>query len=133
MQTKKFVFSTRDTVRYQFPTHINDLVMDRAEAETSESFIVVLDPGQAPPLHVHHDTEQIFYVLQGHGVLQIAESPETYPVNPGDVVRIPPHTFHSIQCTGGEPLHYLSVDCFVGGKPQAEPTWDSHVRSACEQ
>jgi quercetin dioxygenase-like cupin family protein len=58
----RYVFSTAQTVRYRFPTHVNDLVMDRAEAETSEAFLVVLEPGEAPPLHVHDDTEQVFYV-----------------------------------------------------------------------
>jgi len=51
----KYVFDTSNTKRYKFPTHINDLVMDRAEATTSEVFIVVLEPGQAPPLHKHED------------------------------------------------------------------------------
>ena len=129
----RYVFSTADTIRYRFPTHVNDLVMDRSEAETSEVFIVVLEPGEAPPLHIHHDTEQIFYMLEGSGVLQIGETPEYYPVKPGDLVRIPPHTFHKITCTGSHPVRYLSVDAFVGGKSKAEPTWESHVRVLCEQ
>ena len=127
----RYVFSTQNTTRYRFPTHINDLVMDRADAETSEVFIVVLEPGQAPPLHVHDDTEQIFYVMEGEGRLQIGESEERLPVKPGDVVRIPPHTYHRIFCEGDQPLRYLSVDCFVSGKPKDEPTWDAHVRAVC--
>ncbi len=55
----RYVFSTTDTIRYRFPTHVNDLVMDRSEAETSEAFIVLLAPGEAPPLHIHHDTSWI--------------------------------------------------------------------------
>jgi mannose-6-phosphate isomerase-like protein (cupin superfamily) len=129
----RFVFSTSETVRYRFPTHVNDLVMDRSQAETSEVFIVVLEPGEAPPLHVHHDTEQIFYILEGTGILQIGEALESHAVRPGDVVRIPPHALHRIQGTSSFPLRYLSVDCFVGGRPEAEPTWDSHVRAICAQ
>ena len=127
----RYVFSTQNTTRYRFPTHINDLVMDRADAETSEVFIVVLEPGQAPPLHVHDDTEQIFYVMEGEGRLQIGESEERLPVKPGDIVRIPPHTYHRIFCEGDKPLRYLSVDCFVSSKPKDEPTWDAHVRAVC--
>ena len=129
----RYVFSTGDTVRYRFPTHVNELVMDRAEAETSEAFIVVLAPGESPPLHVHHDMEQIFYVIEGTGRLQAGEPPEAHDVKPGDLVRIPPHTFHKVTCTGLQPLRYLSVDAFLEGRPQAEPTWDSHVRVLCEQ
>lgn len=128
----QFVFSTNKFIHYRFPTHVNDLVVDRAEAETSEVFIVVLKSGEAPPLHVHHDTEQIFYIMEGTGTLQIGEALKSYPVQPGDVVRIPPHTFHRIQCTSPNPLRYLSVDCFLGGRPKNEPTWDSHVRAMCE-
>jgi mannose-6-phosphate isomerase-like protein (cupin superfamily) len=132
MSAKQYVFNTRNTIHYRFPTHVNDLVMDRADAETSEVFIVVLEPGEAPPLHVHADTEQIFYIMEGRGLLQIGESVERHAVKPGDVVRIPPHTYHRIFCDGDKPLRYLSVDCFVGGKPKAEPTWDSHVRAICK-
>lgn len=130
----RYVFSTTETTRYRFPTHTNDLVMDRAEATTSEAFLVVLEPGEAPPLHVHHDTEQVFYVLQGQGILEIGESnPLHFSVQPRDLVRIPPHTHHRIHCTSAEPVVYLSVDCFAGGKPADEPTWESHVRTLCAQ
>ncbi len=47
MERSQFIFSTRETVHYRFPTHVNDLVMDRAQAETSEVFIVVLEPARS--------------------------------------------------------------------------------------
>lgn len=128
-----YVFGTEKTVRYRFPTHINDLVMDRSEATSSEVFIVVLDPGEAPPLHQHDDTEQIFYVLSGHGRLEIGAEAQAFQVAPGDVVRIPPATLHRIYCVGESPLRYLAIDCFPGGRPQAEPTWDDHVKTICQQ
>jgi mannose-6-phosphate isomerase-like protein (cupin superfamily) len=132
MTQTRYVFDTQQIIHYRFPTHVNDLVMDRAEAAASEVFVVILEPGEAPPLHVHHDAEQIFYVMEGNGLLQIGESAERYPVKPGDVVRISPGTHHRIFCDGDKPLRYLSVDCFVGGRPQEEPTWDSHVKAICE-
>jgi len=133
MQETKFIFSTKETIHYRFPTHVNNLVMDRADAETSEVFVVVLEPGKGPPLHLHHDTEQVFYILEGSGILQAGETWRQYPVNPGDVVRIPPHTSHRIQCCSLQPLRYLSIDCFVSGRPKEEPTWESHVRAMCAQ
>ena len=63
----RYVFSTADTIRYRYPTHVNDLVIDRVEAATTEVFVVVLEPGEAPPLHRHDDAAQIFYVLDGTG------------------------------------------------------------------
>jgi mannose-6-phosphate isomerase-like protein (cupin superfamily) len=129
--TTKYVFSTKETVRYRFPTHINDLVMDRADAKTSEVFIVVLEPGGAPPLHKHDDTEQIFYVLEGTGTLVIGKDSRTFRVNPGDVVRIPPTEWHQI--IADDIMKYLSIDCFVEGRPEAEPTWESHVKVLCQE
>jgi mannose-6-phosphate isomerase-like protein (cupin superfamily) len=128
----QFVFPTSKLKRYRFPTHVNDLVVDRADAETSEVFVVVLEPGEAPPLHQHDDTEQIFYVLSGQGVLRIGARQKRFPVRVGDVVRIPPRTLHSIRCLGKKSLRYLAIDCFVGGRPKAEPTWDSHAHIICE-
>lgn len=129
----QFVFPTSKVKRYRFPTHINDLVVDRAHAATSEVFVVVLNPGEAPPLHKHDDTEQIFYVMDGTGILNIGTRRRKFPVRVGDVVRIPPRTLHSIQCHGKKPLTYLAVDCFVAGRPKSEPTWDAHARVLCRQ
>lgn len=128
----KFVFSTRETIGYRFPTHSARLVMDRSEAEASEAFLVVLAPGEAPPLHVHADTEQVFYVLKGAGELQVdASSGPRFPVQAGDLVRIPPRTHHRVMCRSAEPLVYLTVDCFLGGRPTDEPTWEDHLRNVC--
>ncbi len=128
----KYVFSTTDTIRYRFPTHLNDLVLDRSEATATEVFIVVLEPGEAPPLHKHPDTEQVFYLLAGEGELRIGPgAAEHYRLKPGDVVRIPPDTLHMVANDGRVPVRYLSVDAFPGGRPTDEPTWDDHVRSNC--
>ena len=128
----RYVFDTTQTTRYRFPTHTNELVMDRSEAEASEVFMVVLEPGEAPPLHAHDDTEQVFYVTSGTGTLQIGPDPgQLFPVRPGDLVRIPRNTLHRIRCDANDRLVYLSVDCFAGGRPSAEPTWESHVRAIC--
>ncbi len=128
-----YVFSTEKLKRYRFPTHINDLVMDRSLATASEVFIVVIEPGGAPPLHQHDDTEQVFFVLAGEGQLEIGTEKESFPVNPGDVVRIPVATLHTIHCTSPDPLRYLAIDCFPGGRPTAEPTWDTHVQAICRE
>jgi mannose-6-phosphate isomerase-like protein (cupin superfamily) len=129
----KFVFPTTGAKHYRFPTHTNHLVVDREESQTSEVFVVVLAPGEAPPLHLHDDTEQVFYILEGEGILRIGSEKQEFPVRAADVVRIPPATLHSIQCTGKKPLRYLAIDCFVNGRPAVEPTWDSHVRVVCHQ
>lgn len=93
--------------------------------------MVVIEPQKAPPFHKHDDTEQVFYVIEGTGVLTIGDNKEQYHVKPGDVVRIPVSTYHSIEADKERTLRYLCVDCF-GDRPTAEPTWDDHVKVLCE-
>jgi mannose-6-phosphate isomerase-like protein (cupin superfamily) len=126
----QFVFGTEKLKRYQFPTHMNDLVVDRAKSSFSEVFLVVIEPNHAPPFHKHDENEQIFYVISGTGTLTIGEKKDQFPVKPGDVVRIPVSTYHSIKSNALETLRYLCVDCF-SEKLKAEPTWDDHVRAMC--
>ena len=129
----QYIFSTEKLKRYEFPTHINDIVMDRADAAVSEVFIVVIHPGSAPPLHKHDDTEQVFHVMQGRGVLTIGQEAAKYPVKVGDVVRIPMSTWHSIEAEGDDDLRYLCVDCFGPNRLADEPTWDDHVKTLCRE
>jgi mannose-6-phosphate isomerase-like protein (cupin superfamily) len=128
---KQFVFPTENLKRYKFPTHINDIIIDRALSSYSEAFMVIIEPQKAPPFHKHDDTEQVFYVIDGTGVLTIGDNKDQYQVKPGDVVRIPVSTFHSIEADREKTLRYLCVDCF-GDRPTAEPTWDAHARVLCE-
>ena len=128
----QYVFPIDRYTHYRFPTHTNDVVLDRADATCSEVFVVVLEPGEAPPRHRHEDTEQIFFVLSGMGLLEIGTPPENVSVKPGDVVRIPVGEWHRIFCQGEQQLRYLAVDCFPAGRPGAEPTWDAHARVMCK-
>ncbi len=129
----QYVFSPRDVIRYRFPTHTNDLIMDRRAGTAAEAFFVILEPGEAPPVHTHPDAEQVFFVLEGEGDLRIgADSSASYPLHVGDFVRTPPGVPHSVRCVGDSRFVYLSIDCFTAGPPADEPTWDSHVRAMCE-
>jgi len=131
----RYVFGPDSKRHYRFPTHVNDLVIDRAESTASEVFWVVLEPGEAPPLHKHDDTEQVFLVTAGRGTLTTSldgSAATREKLRAGDIARIPPSTWHSVLAEGGE-MRYLAVDCFPGGRPAAEPTWDGHVRGVCRQ
>ena len=128
----QYVFPGQDLKRYRFPTHINDLVIDRADSRYSEVFMVIIEPGKAPVYHKHDDTEQVFFIIEGTGVLTIGDRKEQFAVRPGDVVRIPVSTFHSIKADGKNTLRYLCIDCF-GESPRLEPTWDDHVMTVCKE
>lgn len=130
----RYVFHARDTIRYRFPTHTNDLIMDRRDGAASEAFFVILEPGEAPPFHVHPDAEQVFFVLEGEAEMTVraAGGPETVALAPGDFVRTPPGLTHAVRNTGSARFVYLSVDCFTAGPSAEEPTWDAHVRAMCQ-
>jgi mannose-6-phosphate isomerase-like protein (cupin superfamily) len=127
----QFVFSTNDLKRYKFPTHINDLVIDRANSSFSEVFVVIIEPGKATNFHKHDDTEQIFYMISGTGVLTITDERKEIKVKPGDVVRIPLSTYHSIKTDENNTVIYLCIDSF-GQKSPVEPTWEDHVKVVCK-
>ena len=65
-------------------------------------------PGDKPRgPHLHDGFEECIYVLSGTGAT-VAESGEI-PINPGDIVLIPPNEKHMTRNTGPEPLVLL---CF---------------------
>jgi mannose-6-phosphate isomerase-like protein (cupin superfamily) len=104
--------------------------VDRSQSDVSEVFMVIVEPGKSVHHHKHDDTEQIFYILKGTGILSIGIDKKEYPVKPGDAVRIPLSTLHSIRTDSTEPIKYICVDCFAT-KP-LEPTWEKHVMVVCE-
>lgn len=132
MTETRYVFDTEHTLRYRFPTHTNLLILDRAESAACEAFWVVLEPGEAPPTHLHEDAEQIFYVTEGMADLAIGlDSKHVERVGRGDLVRIPAGTYHAMRAVAGTRVVYLSIDCFLSGSSRTEPTWESHVRVMC--
>jgi len=55
--------------------------------------------------HYHPRTEEIYYILDGHGEMQVGN--ETRPVGPGDAIAIPPGARHQIRNTGSVVLKFL--------------------------
>ena len=119
--------------RYQFATHINDILLPREDAEVLEAFRVIINPGQFTPNHVHPEAEQLYYVRSGTGraVYNYPDGTQKeFELAAEDVVHVPRNTYHQIFCTStDEPLTYLCIDGFPEGIPAEEPTWDSHAKA----
>jgi mannose-6-phosphate isomerase-like protein (cupin superfamily) len=62
-----------------------------------------LDVGQATTRHYHGASEEIYFVLEGRGRMEL--DGEVTEVAPGDAVLIPPGAWHQI--TAEEPLRFL--------------------------
>ncbi len=57
--------------------------------------------------HSHNDLEEVYFILQGKGVMQIDDV--KFPVKEGDAFYIPPNAYHITYNTGIIPLVILWV------------------------
>ncbi len=64
-----------------------------------------LEPGQATEAHHHRLSEEIYYLLEGEGLMDV--DGEVRRVGPGDAVLIPPGARHQITNDGGATLRFL--------------------------
>jgi mannose-6-phosphate isomerase-like protein (cupin superfamily) len=63
-----------------------------------------LEPGQATERHYHAEAEEIYYLVEGTGELEL--DGERRHVGVGDAVLIPPGAWHQIRA-GGQQLRFL--------------------------
>ena len=64
-----------------------------------------LKPGASTEPHFHPKTEEIYYILQGEGMMRL--SGESRGVGPGDAIAIPPGAPHQISNVGNDTLTFL--------------------------
>lgn len=64
-----------------------------------------LPPGASTIPHHHVKTEEIYYILEGRGMMRVGA--ETSQVGPGDAIAIPPGTEHQITNVGPSQLRLL--------------------------
>jgi quercetin dioxygenase-like cupin family protein len=94
---------------------------------------VLVLPGQSHEWHNHDESDEVVYVLSGHGAFTIGEG-DRIPIGPGDSLHIPIGVFHDSHNTGWEPLRLLvmySPGGPEGGAPEVAheivPAGDSLV------
>lgn len=93
-------FTTKDG------SEIRELLAHRNSAISKQSLAEArLPPGAATTPHYHPLTEEIYYLLEGEGRMQIGE--EFRDVGPGDAIAIPPGATHQITNTGTRVLKFL--------------------------
>jgi mannose-6-phosphate isomerase-like protein (cupin superfamily) len=64
-----------------------------------------LPPGGATQRHHHRETEEIYYIVEGSGEMEI--NGERAHVTPGDAILIPPGAWHEIRADAGGELRFL--------------------------
>jgi mannose-6-phosphate isomerase-like protein (cupin superfamily) len=72
-------------------------------------------PGFGPPLHLHRDSAEAFYVLEGEYLMYLEDRQQLCP--PGTFVYVPravPHTFKVASSGPGKKLNLFSPTAMVG-------------------
>ncbi|MCS7237612.1 MAG: cupin domain-containing protein [Thermoguttaceae bacterium] len=94
------VFVTKDGSEIrELLAYRNSVIRNQSLAEAR------LRPGQSTIPHRHLKTEEIYFILEGTGLMQVED--ELRAVRPGDAIAIPPGAFHQITNTGVEELRFL--------------------------
>jgi mannose-6-phosphate isomerase-like protein (cupin superfamily) len=93
-------FTTKDGSEIrELLAHRNSSIRHQSLAEAR------LPPGKSTAPHYHPAAEEIYYVLEGCGRIQIGD--EKRDVGPGDAIAIPPGQAHTIANTGAATLKFL--------------------------
>ena len=77
----------------------------------------VFNPDEGLVPHIHPESEEVYYVIEGKGTIYIGEERREIPIEPETALYIPPGTIHGVKNTGKEKL---VVAFFVA--PGKEPT-----------
>jgi quercetin dioxygenase-like cupin family protein len=89
---------------------LHNLARILVDGEASEDRFSVVDMtgarGDMPPLHVHHDEDETFYVIDGELELYVAGR-EPVSVQPGQAAFAPRGVPHAYRITSSEPTHWL--------------------------
>lgn len=91
---------------------------------------IIVAPQAGPPLHIHHDADEVLYVLDGIGDFICGE--EQFRTGPGGFAAIPratPHAFRNFEAT---PLRML-VLLTPGGFEQFMPAMRGRAMSDIPQ
>jgi mannose-6-phosphate isomerase-like protein (cupin superfamily) len=93
-------FTTKDGSEIrELLAHRNSCIRHQSLAEAR------LPAGAGTAPHYHPAAEEIYYLLEGRGRMQIEN--EVREVGPGDAVAIPPGARHQISTIGEQPLRFL--------------------------
>ena len=94
------VFTTKDGSEIrELLAHRNSCIRNQTLAEAR------LPTGRSTTPHHHVRTEEIYYILQGQGLMRVGD--QSGAVAAGDAIAIPPGEVHQITNTGSGVLKFL--------------------------
>jgi quercetin dioxygenase-like cupin family protein len=91
---------------------LQNLVRVHVTGEDSDGRLGVVEitgrPGDMPPLHVHHEEDEVFFVLEGEVTLFIAGQ-DPVRLGPGGSAYAPRGLAHVYEVTSPEPARWLGL------------------------
>ncbi|MFW6171425.1 MAG: cupin domain-containing protein [Planctomycetota bacterium] len=93
-------YTTKDS------SEIRELLAYRNSSIRNQSLAEArLAPGLSTTPHRHRQSEEIYFILMGEGLMQVGEDQQ--PVKTGDAIGIPPGQWHQISNTSTGTLRFL--------------------------
>lgn len=104
-------FVTKDgSIIRELLAHRNSAIRNQSLAEAT------IQPGCQTQAHYHQQTEEIYFILSGSGMMTIGE--QTQRVSSGDAIAIPPGAVHYIYNDGDQDVRLLC--CCAPGYEHAD-------------
>ena len=123
--------NSKHDARYRYETVQPDVLGLR----NMRGEIVVYPPGTACPSHHHEDTEHLFYITQGRGVIYVEDVP--HEVKAGDFISVFAGERHWLKNNAPETFAFLELFSPIEVKtvwddPQRQCTWMPAAREAAQ-
>lgn len=78
------------------------------DAELVSIAAIDVEPGRSSDPHSHERTEEIYFILEGTGVVEVDSA--SFDVALWDSVHIPPGSVHTVRNTGTQTLRLLAIN-----------------------
>ena len=83
------------------------IVEDNTDLERMVLSKTTLHPGKETGGHSHEGVEELYFINQGSGNIQLNDS--VHPISNGDIIIVQDGVFHKVFNTGTEDLIFVSV------------------------
>lgn len=108
--TRVFDEGTNPSKEEGLHLRIRDIVLRRPQ-KFSNAEVVTIQPGKATRPHTHHDSEENYYILVGHGVFNWDK--KNIPCKTGSCISYPTGVKRNVENKGQYPLTYLCFSVFI--------------------
>jgi quercetin dioxygenase-like cupin family protein len=83
---------------------------------------MTIPPGTQFGRHIHDGSEELYVILEGHGVALLDD--EEHAVRPGDYLMLRNQGCHGLRNDSDGPIRLLCVCIYLGSTHRLVPVWD---------